>query len=489
MFKLKRMTHIFITFFITLLIVGCDQTLTAAYSTEDIHDILNEFSKYDITLESEFPVFEQTVVNYEINGVSVSDLRSYERPLFDQYQALKATIYGYDQTKTYTYQLFVLSRYSPKHNYVMELNDIDLSSMDRETYQQGFVSVLQEETLLLPQDMEMQIRHRGNSSWANHEKKPFRIVFNEAIEMMGLPSHDTFYLISMHADKALMRDVLAHQLAKLLELEETQETRYIDLYINGSYHGLYMLIEDRRYINIDSTSDTLQFALELDYRAEWENYVDETWFYAGGTPYVIKRPLLADLNDVDQISRYIESIQQMLSNGIIDDTQMDIKNWVTYFFIQEYFKNVDAWGLSTFLYKEVDRPLTFGPVWDFDLSIGNADYVNDMYFRPNDYWFISHFLAIWPQLSLSIPEIQDAFDDVIRSFYVNEFQTWLMMIDTLGVSLIPYAERNFNRWPVLNEYVWPNPSMLLTETYFEQVIFVKNFLNDRMMWMVEETYR
>ena len=489
MIKFRRMTHMFITFFMTLLIVGCDQTLTAAYSIEDIHDILNEFSKYDITLESEFPVFEQTIVNYEINGVSVDDLRSYERPLFDQYQILKATIYGYDQTKTNTYQLFVLSRYSPKHNYVMELNGIDLESMDRETYQQGFVSVLQKETHLLPQDMEMQIRHRGNSSWANHEKKPFRIVFNEEIEMMGLPSHDTFYLISMHADKALMRDVLAHQLAKLLELEETQETRYIDLYINGSYHGLYMLIEDRKYINIDSTSDALQFALELDYRAEWENYLDETWFYAGGAPYVIKRPLLADVNDVDQISSYIESIQQMLSNGIIDDTQMDIFNWVTYFFIQEYFKNVDSWGLSTFLYKEVDRPLTFGPVWDFDLSVGNADYVNDMYNRPTGYWFITHFLAIWPNLSLSIPEIQDAFDDVIRSFYVNDFQTWLMMIDTLGVSLIPYAERNFNRWPILNEYVWPNPSMLLTETYFEQVTFVKNFLNDRMIWLVEETYR
>jgi hypothetical protein len=486
---IKATSIITITFFMTLLLVGCDRALTATMTTETIHETLHLFVKNDITLESEFPVFDQTIVEYTINNIAVTDLKTYERPLFDQYQTMKATIYGSDQTKTYTYQLYVLSNYSPKHQYVLELNGLNLDSMTREEFQQGFATVRQQETLLLTESMEVNVRHRGNSSWANHEKKPFRIEFNQSIEMMGLDAHDTFYLISMHADKALMRDVLAHQLASLLGIERTNQTRYVELYINGLYHGLYMLIEDRTYTDVDPSANDIQFSLELDYRAEWESYNNAVWFYANGTPYVFKRPNDPSNETVSQVKSYIESLQNMLSNGIVDRTQIDIHNWVTYFFIQEYFKNVDAWGLSTFLYKEANAPLMFGPVWDFDLSVGNADYVDDTYSKHYGYWFITHFLAIWPNLALNVEEIQEAFHDVIIDFYVNEFQTWLMMIDTLGVSLIPYAERNFERWPVLNEYVWPNPNELITSTYYEQVQFVKNFLEDRLIWMVEDIYQ
>lgn len=45
--------------------------------------------------------------------------------------------------------------------------------------------------------------------------------------------------------------------------------------------------------------------------------------------------------------------------------------------IQEMSKNVDAYRLSTFLYKNKDtkdNKIHFGPVWDFDLGWMNADF-------------------------------------------------------------------------------------------------------------------
>ncbi|MDZ7928310.1 MAG: CotH kinase family protein [Agrobacterium sp.] len=38
------------------------------------------------------------------------------------------------------------------------------------------------------------------------------------------------------------------------------------------------------------------------------------------------------------------------------------------------FKNVDGAVASAFLHKKRDGKLFFGPIWDFDLGLGNAGY-------------------------------------------------------------------------------------------------------------------
>lgn len=484
--KVHRFFTILSTISLSLFMVSCNQNLMAAYTVEEMETIISAWSESPITFESELPVFEQTTVTYFINNVPVETLNGYERPLYDQFQSLKVTLYGSDKTKTSYYDIYVLSTYSPKHNYEIRIDGASLDQMDRETFQEVSWSVKQEVTTLID-DMPVRMRGRGNSSWFNHEKKSFRIEFDQNIDMMGLPSHDTYYLVSMHSDKSLMRDVLAHQLANLLELEITHETRYVDLYINENYHGLYLLIEDRTFNDPDPFNDAVMFALELDFRVIWDGVNDIPWFDHAGIPYVVKRPLLPSNEDINDIHSFLDSVSNLLNLGHIDETVIDIGNWIDYFFIQEYFKNVDSWSLSTFIYKNHNEPMRFGPVWDFDLSIGNADYVNDNYINPTGYYFINHPFGKWQVEALAIPEVEQLFHTRIQSFYVDDFPVWHTMIDTLASSLELYAERNFSRWPILNTYIWPNPEILITETYDEQTRFVSNFLKDRMQWLLEET--
>lgn len=44
--------------------------------------------------------------------------------------------------------------------------------------------------------------------------------------------------------------------------------------------------------------------------------------------------------------------------------------------MNELSKNVDGYRLSTYLYKDKNDKLTAGPLWDFNLSFGNANYYN-----------------------------------------------------------------------------------------------------------------
>ena len=43
------------------------------------------------------------------------------------------------------------------------------------------------------------------------------------------------------------------------------------------------------------------------------------------------------------------------------------------------------------------------------------------------------------------------------------------------------AERNFQRWPILGEWVWPN--QFVGSTYEEEVNYLKDWLNQRLNWM------
>ena len=51
----------------------------------------------------------------------------------------------------------------------------------------------------------------------------------------------------------------------------------------------------------------------------------------------------------------------------------------------ESAKNIDGYRLSTFWHKDREGLLNMGPVWDYNLTFGNADYLNG--WRTNGwYW-------------------------------------------------------------------------------------------------------
>jgi spore coat protein CotH len=72
---------------------------------------------------------------------------------------------------------------------------------------------------------------------------------------------------------------------------------------------------------------------------------------------------------------------------------IDLDNWIDYFIIQEFVKNVDVGWSSVYMYKEPQGKLKFGPVWDFDLAYGNADYID---YGPENWYgmreYKNHFL-------------------------------------------------------------------------------------------------
>ena len=61
-------------------------------------------------------------------------------------------------------------------------------------------------------------------------------------------------------------------------------------------------------------------------------------------------------------------------------------------------------------------------------------------------------------------------------------ETLMSYIDSLATVLQEAQQRNFQRWPVLGQYIWPNPTPI-PSTWAGEVLELKQWLTQRLAWM------
>ena len=157
----------------------------------------------------------------------------------------------------------------------------------------------------------------------------------------------------------------------------------------------------------------------------------------------------------------------------------------------ELSRNVDAYVLSTYMHKPRDGRLTMGPIWDFNGSLGNADYFESWETEgwhyensefpgdnPNGFHWYTQLLQ------------DDEFREILTSRW-SEHRTgpWsdaalLADIDATVRLLSDAQEHNFTRWPIIGEYIWPNDEGAVDrETYAQEVEYLKTWLINRTAWL------
>ena len=161
---------------------------------------------------------------------------------------------------------------------------------------------------------------------------------------------------------------------------------------------------------------------------------------------------------------------------------IDILAFIDYFIINELFRNIDGFRYSTYMYKERGGPLHMGPVWDFNLSMGNSSFYQGWETRgwlidttPVPFWwdrlltdrnFTHKLVKRWKALRK---------DGLATSKLLKE-------IDRTAEYLSEAQKRNFQRWPVLGSKLFGNPNRGYA-TYQQEVQQLKRWLLARLKWM------
>lgn len=365
------------------------------------------------------------------------------------------------------------------------------------------------------------IEYRGSSSQALFPKKHYGFELRDAsgekgvsASLLGWPEEEDYVLNATYNDKTLLRETLVHHLYDQMTDRYATRFRYCELIVNGNYEGIYILMEkikrDKNRVNIaklepkDDSGDALTggYILKIDKTTGapsdyWEStYLPQPLLKPNlRIPIQVEYPKKGELtsrqlsyirNHVSEFEKALQADKAAYANYI------DVASWVDYLIINEVSRNVDAYRLSTFFYKDRDSKggkLVMGPIWDFNLAFGNADYCQGERFDGWSFDFNTtcandHFqMPFWWKTLLS----DQAFATLVKQRYnalrQNVLRTDALhrFIDSTALFIQDARIRNFQRWPVMGQRVWPN--YFIGRSYEEEINYLKNWITNRLKWM------
>ena len=342
----------------------------------------------------------------------------------------------------------------------------------------------------------LEIKGRGTSTWTM-PKKPYKLKLTSSTAIVGMPANKHWVLLANYSDKTLLRNEIAFELSRQLGFAWTPRSQIVSVKLNGTYQGVYELVEHVRIaperVNIPSLkiTDTSAANISGGYLLEVDERSSEAFcFRSTATPMTFCLNDPETLNDAGwekqraYIKRYIAQTDSAIFGANFKDAQLgyaayiDVETAVNYYLLQEIFRNVDGnLRLSTFLYKQRGGKLAFGPVWDFDIAMGNVNYGDA---DKTAGWYIR--TAPWFRRMFEDP----AFAARVKARWLELRQRGTLdalvnMVFSSGDAMMTVQAENFNRWPILNTYVWPN--RVVTGSYVGELLALKNWLSDRIVWM------
>ena len=366
------------------------------------------------------------------------------------------------------------------------------------------------------------IEKRGATSQQLFPKKPYGIELRDTsgvnsvnASLLGMPAEADWVLNATYNDKTLIRETLTYDLNRQLSTYYTPRYRYCEVVLNGSYEGIYILFEkikrDKNRVNItsikktDVSGDALTggYIFKID---KTEGSPSRLWT----SPYKsvngqsisiqIDRPKPEDLAEeqFQYAKQFVTNFENALQSSQYQDSTAGYRkfinddSFVDYLLLTEVCKNVDGYRLSSFFYKDRDSKggrLVMGPIWDYNLTYGNVNYCNG---NPYQGWAYE-FNRICPADGYQIPFwwnrlLSDRrFAGNVRTKYQALRKTVLRTdriqayVDSVATELTEARTRNFQRWPVIGVYVWPNG--YVGQTYQQEVDYLKTWVKNRLEWM------
>ncbi len=359
------------------------------------------------------------------------------------------------------------------------------------------------------------IESRGSSS-QSFAKKPYGFFTVDAsgadsnTTLLDLPSEHNWVLNASYNDKSLMRDMLTYELARRTG-RYASRYQYCELFINGKYEGVYLLMEkvkrDANRVDIaklkpeDTTGNNLTggYIVKIDkttgnYSGGW---TDSFPTYPGSTQRVFfQYDYPEEAVMPPQQRAYIKNYIYLFENALYGAQFMnpingyrqyaDVGSFIDYSIMNEISKNVDGYRLSTYLFKDKDSKggkLSMGPIWDFTIAWSNANYNNSVSPIGWEIDLTSGAPFWWKRFRLDT--------GYVNTFYCrwNELRQSTLSINNINNILDSNlaltkdaAFRNFQRWPILGQYIWPNPTPL-SYTYEDEIYALKSWINQRLLWM------
>jgi hypothetical protein len=382
---------------------------------------------------------------------------------------------------------------------------------------------------------------RGESS-AGFDQRSYSLeLWDEAgkdrdARLLGMPADSDWTLIGPWSEKTLMRNKLVFDWMIALRGEDGTSVRsqFVELLFNqtrpvagrvgyASYRGIYLLTEklkrgkDRVPIkNLNTnTVDPELITGGYIFRKDKDDALKSNWTTSRfAIPLQSFDPDRLNSTQLVYLRTYINAFETALNGANFRNftngyrAYLDADTFIDAQWLLEISKQVDGYVFSTYFHKDRAGRLRAGPLWDFNISLGNADYATGdratgwLYDNANgagQLWYprlhadpdykLAHWDRYW-QMRRSIFATQNVLATI------NGHMATLLDGYTGGVSNRAPAEiqnpvaRHFRKWPRLGTRDWPNPaSETKIRTWQAEVDYMKDWIVPRLEWLDDQSLR
>jgi hypothetical protein len=248
---------------------------------------------------------------------------------------------------------------------------------------------------------------RGSST-EGLEKASYRVEFRDefdndrSVSPLGLPGDGDWILYAPNSfEPVLIHNPFMHQLSRDIG-RYSPRTRFVEVYFVGtgtgavtqsSYAGIYVL-EERIEIGKDRVDAGSLQAQNLTIPSITGGYMmkvdrldpGDSGLAAANQTMGFVEPAEADLRLPARAAQmnYIRAYMNNFGSALYDNVRFTNRttgfrayihtpSWIDHHLLNVLAFNVDALRLSAYFYKERSGLLHFGPLWDFDRSLGSTD--------------------------------------------------------------------------------------------------------------------
>jgi len=330
---------------------------------------------------------------------------------------------------------------------------------------------------------DLEIRGRGNCTWTDYPKKPYKLKFKEKVSINGLPANKDWVLLADYTDRSLMRTACMAEISKIVGLPYTINYTFADVFINGDYQGTYYVTDQvekgKERVNISDDG----FLIEDD-----KYYKDESIYFTTDKKqinYTFKYPKKLKASDESYlwIQSFMNNVEEALYSG--DETSyldfIDIDTFARWFIIEELLGNYD----SNVYYVLGDRnqKLQMYPVWDAEWSLGLAYLKDGAWQAPEcgspidvEIWgkrlyfeelmkkpeFVSYLKNTWNKVSGKLAGMSPIIDEIASTIARSQVD-------------------NFDKWQTMGIFV--RVEVEVQESWDKEISYIKSFYEQRLNWM------
>ncbi|MEM9545429.1 MAG: CotH kinase family protein [Bacteroidota bacterium] len=296
-------------------------------------------------------------------------------------------------------------------------------------------------------EMPGKIKLRGGIS-ARYKKNSFSFELDKKYKFFDLPKDDDWILNASYIDKTFMRHKINYDLFRAMgEKNIAAQSRYVNILVNGEYHGLYLLTEEinGKMVGLNK-KDTMAMLFKDPLFLYTEHRIpqDSNNFHQQKFPKIQKRD---QFYYIDSLCTFLfESSDHEFEAGI--GKWFDLDNLIDWHLLLLFSNNGDGILKNFYLHKsDKDTPFRIA-IWDFDHSFGrDGDNELNMMERPLRWWRSVLFVRLLESKRLNYQQrLKNRWKELRDKglFSVEYIKKEMSEIDEL---IKEEVILNFSKWP------------------------------------------